>query len=122
MERNNHINKSDMEITEKIKTYEDALKETGRPDVPDMSAFPEDMRKHFTALYKLDYEAGVRTQHGENRYVVKIKADGKECKFFTNSTPIKEALEKISHEDFPFITVIRAKKLGMGNSKMYYFT
>jgi hypothetical protein len=70
----------------------------------------------------LDYEAGVRTQHGENRYVVKIKADGKECKFFTNSTPIKEALEKISHEDFPFITVIRAKKLGMGNSKMYYFT
>lgn len=53
MERNNHINKSDMEITEKIKTYEDALKETGRPDVPDMSAFPEDMRKHFTALYKM---------------------------------------------------------------------
>lgn len=53
MERNNPINKSDMEITEKIKTYEDALKETGRPDVPDMSAFPEDMRKHFTALYKM---------------------------------------------------------------------
>lgn len=70
----------------------------------------------------LDYEAGVRTQHGENRYVVKIKADGKECKFFTNSTPIKEALGKIPHEKFPFITVIRAKKLGMGNSKMYYFT
>ena len=42
-----------MEIIEKIKTYEDALKETGRPDVPDMSAFPEDMRKHFTALYKM---------------------------------------------------------------------
>lgn len=70
----------------------------------------------------LDYEAGVRTQHGENRYVVKIKADGKGCKFFTNSTPIKEALGKIPHENFPFITVIRAKKLGMGNSKMYYFT
>ena len=69
-----------------------------------------------------DYEAGVRTQHGDNRYVVKIKADGKECKFFTNSTPIKEALGKIPHENFPFITVIRAKKLGMGNSKMYYFT
>lgn len=53
MERNNPINKNDMKITEKIKTYEDALKETGRPDVPDMSAFPEDMRKHFTALYKM---------------------------------------------------------------------
>lgn len=53
MERNNPLNKNDMEITEKIKTYEDALKATGRPDVPDMSAFPEDMRKHFTALYKM---------------------------------------------------------------------
>ena len=42
-----------MEIIEKIKTYEDALQETGRPDVPDMSAFPEDMRKHFAALYKM---------------------------------------------------------------------
>ena len=42
-----------MKITEKIKNYEDALKETGRPDVPDMSAFPEDMRKHLTALYKM---------------------------------------------------------------------
>ena len=70
----------------------------------------------------LDFESGVKTQHGDNRYVVKIKADGKECKFFTNSTPIKEALGKIPHEDFPFITVIRAKKLGMGNSKMYYLT
>ena len=70
----------------------------------------------------LDFESGVRTQHGENRYVVKIKSDGKEYKFFTNSTPIKEALEKIPHKDFPFLTTIRAKKLGVGNSKMYYFT
>ena len=53
MERNNPLNKDIMKITEKIKTYEDALKATGRPDVPDMSAFPEDMRKHFTALYKM---------------------------------------------------------------------
>ena len=42
-----------MEIIEKIKTYEDALQATGRPDVPDFSALPEDMRKHFTALYKM---------------------------------------------------------------------
>lgn len=26
----------------------------------------------------LDFESGVRTQHGENRYVVKIKSDGRE--------------------------------------------
>ena len=70
----------------------------------------------------LDFESGVRTQHGENRYVVKINSDGRECKFFTNSTPIKEALEKIPHTEFPFLTTIRAKKLGVGNSKMYYFT
>ena len=44
----------------------------------------------------LDFESGVRTQHGENRYVVKIKSDGRECKFFTNSTPIKEALENLN--------------------------
>ena len=42
-----------MEIIEKIKTYEDALQATGRPNVPDFSALPEDMRKHFTALYKM---------------------------------------------------------------------
>lgn len=44
----------------------------------------------------LDFESGVKTQHGSDRYVVKIKHEGTECKFFTNSTPIKEALSKIS--------------------------
>lgn len=70
----------------------------------------------------LDFESGVKTQHGSDRYAVKIKHEGTECKFFTNSTPIKEALSKISKKDFPFITTIRVKKLGVGNSKMYYFT
>lgn len=40
-------------VMDRIKTYEDALKETGRPDVPDFSFLPEDMRKHFEALYKM---------------------------------------------------------------------
>lgn len=70
----------------------------------------------------LDFESGVKTQHDSDRYVVKIKHEGTECKFFTNSTPIKEALSKISKKDFPFITTIRVKKLGVGNSKMYHFT
>lgn len=70
----------------------------------------------------LDYESGVKTQHGDNRYVVKIKHEGTEYKFFTNSTPIKEALDKISKEDFPFMATVRVKKLGTGNNKMYYFT
>lgn len=38
---------------DRIKTYEDALKETGRPDVPDFSLLPKDMRAHFVALYKM---------------------------------------------------------------------
>jgi len=70
----------------------------------------------------LDYESGVKTSHGDNRYVVKIKNDGTEGKFFTNSTPIKEALDKISKEDFPFVTTIRQQKFGSGSGKTFYFT
>jgi len=39
-------------ITETIKTYEDALKATGRPNVPDLSNFPEDLRTYFENQYK----------------------------------------------------------------------
>lgn len=70
----------------------------------------------------LDYEAGVKTQHGDNRYIVKVRQDDIECKFFTNSTLIKEALDKIPKQNFPFVTTIKVKKLGSGNGKMYYFT
>lgn len=70
----------------------------------------------------LDFESGVKTQHGDDRYVVKIRNEGVECKFFTNSTFIKEALHNISKSDFPFTATIRVKKLGVGNGKMYYFT
>ncbi|MCL2651558.1 MAG: hypothetical protein FWD60_11115 [Candidatus Azobacteroides sp.] len=40
------------EVTERIKTFEDALKETGRPDVPEFSDVPEDLRDYFKAQYK----------------------------------------------------------------------
>lgn len=70
----------------------------------------------------LDFESGVKTQHGEDRYVVKVKQDGVECKFFTNSTPIKEALNQISKEEFPFTTTIKVQKFGTGSGKTYYFT
>lgn len=70
----------------------------------------------------LDYEAGVKTRHGDDRYIVKIKADGIESKFFTNATPIKEALDKIDKEDFPFMTTIKQQKFGSGSGKTYYFT
>lgn len=40
-------------IMDRIKTFEDAIEETRRPDVPDFSCLPPDMRKHFIALYKM---------------------------------------------------------------------
>lgn len=40
-------------IIDRIKTFEDAIEETGRPDVPDFSFLPSDLRKHFIAEYKM---------------------------------------------------------------------
>lgn len=41
------------EVTERIETFEDAMKETGRPAVPEFSDVPEDMRDYFKAQYKM---------------------------------------------------------------------
>ena len=42
-----------MDIKEKIKTFEDAMEATGRKQMPDFSSCPQDMRKHFEALFKM---------------------------------------------------------------------
>ena len=47
------MKKENQKITELVKSFEDARKLTGRPDVPDFSNLPTDMRKHFEAQYKL---------------------------------------------------------------------
>jgi hypothetical protein len=70
----------------------------------------------------LEFESGVKTRHGEDRYIVKIKFEGVERKFFTNATPIKEALEKIPPTNFPFSTIIKQQRFGSGNGKTFYFT
>jgi len=70
----------------------------------------------------LDYEQGVRTKHGEDRCIVKIKIDNSERKFFTNATPIKEALSKISKTDMPFLTTVKQQRFGSGSGKTFYFT
>lgn len=70
----------------------------------------------------LDFESGVKTQHGDDRCVVKINHEGIECKFFTNSTPIKGALHQIPKGNFPFTTVIKVQKFGTGSGKTFYFT
>lgn len=40
-------------VMDRVKTFEDALKETGRTDVSDFSCLPSDIRNHFVALYKM---------------------------------------------------------------------
>jgi len=46
------IFKSD-NVMERIKTFEDALEETGRPNVPEFSDVPEEIRAYFIAQYKM---------------------------------------------------------------------
>lgn len=41
------------DVRDRIKTFEDALAETGRPNVPDFLEVPEDMRAYFVAQYKM---------------------------------------------------------------------
>ena len=38
-------------ITDRIKTLEDALEETGRPNTPEFTDVPEDLREYFKAQY-----------------------------------------------------------------------
>ena len=70
----------------------------------------------------LDFEAGVKTRHGEGRYVVKVLLEGQERKFFTNATPIKEALQQIDRSSLPFLTTIKQQRFGAGSGKTFYFT
>ena len=44
--------KTEQEIIDSIKTFEDAQKATGRPNCPDFSNVPEDLKKYFEAQYK----------------------------------------------------------------------
>ena len=41
-------------VMDRIKTFEDAMEETGRKGAPDFSDLPKDMRRHFIALYKME--------------------------------------------------------------------
>ena len=70
----------------------------------------------------LDFEANIKTKHGEGRYIVKICFENIERKFFTNATPIKEALSQIPKEKFPFTTTIKQQRFGAGAGKTFYFT
>jgi len=68
----------------------------------------------------VDFHLKVKTKHGEGRAVVKIKQAGEELKFFTNSAYIKDVLCAVGKEGLPFLTTIKAIKLGKNTS--YKFT
>lgn len=70
----------------------------------------------------LDFETDVKTRHGEGRCIVKIRHENLEKKFFTNATPIKDALTRIPKSEFPFTSTIKQQRFGSGSGKTFYFT
>ena len=57
-----------------------------------------------------DFETGIKTREGEERYVVLLKSDKYgERKFFTNNDKMKKALDMAKEKNLlPFDTVIKA--------------
>ena len=66
-----------VEVTERIKTFEDAQKETGRPDVPEFSEVPEDLRDYFKAQYKIIVVVEALNEGWKPNW-----EDGNEAKYF----------------------------------------
>lgn len=62
------------------------------------------------------------TKFGEGRYLVHFRRTdtGEEGKFFTAAKNLTMALAQVKKEDLPFITIIKATKIG--NGKVYQFT
>ena len=67
-----------------------------------------------------DYIEDVKTSFGEGRYLLSIEFESAKHKFFTDSKNIKEALDRIPKDGFPFAATIKQQKLG-GGKKTYYF-
>ncbi len=65
------------DVTERIKTFEDAMNETGRPNVPDFSNLPEDMRRYFAALYAMTVIAEALNEGWKADW-----SDSDQCKYF----------------------------------------
>ena len=67
-----------------------------------------------------DFEGDIKTQHGNDRMIVKIRINGEDAKIFTNCQQIKNVLNMSRPEDLPFTTTIR--KIKSGNNASYKFT
>lgn len=72
-----------------------------------------------------DYEVGMNTSQGDDRYLVsfKDKATGEWGKFFTASEEMKNILDQISdmEDGFPFETTI-VSEIFEGNKQKFSFT
>ena len=74
----------------------------------------------------VDFEAGIKTSNGDDRYAVLIIKDGEQCKFMTSAFEIKNVLElardaeKAGQKIFPVENVI-IRKRSFGDGKSTYF-
>lgn len=65
------------DITERINSFEDAQKATGRPDVPAFADLPEDLREYFQDLYR-----GIVINEGINNGWKPDWNDGNQAKYY----------------------------------------
>ena len=71
----------------------------------------------------LDYEKDLKTENGDDRYLVSVKEGDTFKKFFTASKEMKQILDKIRgiEDGFPFETIIKSERFGENKTK-YIFT
>ena len=68
----------------------------------------------------IDFIPGLKTAHGENRFLIHFRHCGVEGKFFTSARHIRESLEQVENNDFPFLATIKSQKCG--SNKIYIIT
>lgn len=95
---------------------------------------PEDGKKRFAGtvvsirelvnipIIVKDFEAGIKTEQGEDRCIVSIEMNGEARKFFTNSEEMKNILAQIKEvpDGFPFETTIKTEVFGKGRTKYVF--
>lgn len=118
------ITDNDMGFAEK------GIKNTGR--TKDGKKFYDVRRVQISDILNIpitivDFEAGVRTAEGDDRYVVLFRHDGQEAKFVTSANNLKNILDQARDRElkgtkiFPVENVIiRKKSFGDGKSSFYF--
>jgi hypothetical protein len=73
------------------------------------------------AIVVLDFQEGVKTQHGLDRYVIKIQHDNTEKKIITNSFTIKSQLQQARQMGIlPVETRVLKKPIEKGKWDFYF--